>query len=192
MIRPTARRLAAGLETPRFALRNLGVLDAYRLTRRHWLPDPEIMASVGPRHPPRSPFRWFFSMERPNGRTKFTHAIHLRDGQALIGLNTTRLVPPSTATMTIAIHDRAWWGASVVPEVRRALIDALFDAGEVDRIAAHVLSRNLPSVFNYRLLGFAHVGTLHRATRNSATGEVEDVLIFELLRENWRAGEEAR
>lgn len=58
------------------------------------------------------------------------------------------------------------------------------------RIAGQVLSRNIPAVFNYRALGFAHVGTLHRATQNAVTGAIDDVLIFELLKENWTGGAE--
>lgn len=181
--------MVSGLETERFALRSLGIGESYRLTVRHWLPDPVIMSGVAPRVPVRNAVKWFFTMERPNGRTKFTHAIELCNSGQLIGLNQTRLLPPSSAAMTIALHDRLWWGKGVVPEVRTAIIDALFSAGDVDRIGGQVLARNHPAVFNYKSLGFSHVGTLHRAAQNAATGGPEDVLLFELLRENWRPGQ---
>jgi len=185
MTSPTAQAMLRPIETDRFILRPLGLWEAYRLTCRHWLKDPEIMNGTAPNKTGLTPLRWFFAMERPNKRTKFTHAIEDRATGKIIGLNQTRCSTGFSANMSIAIHDREYWGNGVVLETRRALINALFQAGQIDRIEGNVDARNHPSVFNYRALGFTHVGTLHRVTQNRETGERSDFLLMELLREDW-------
>ena len=84
-----------------------------------------------------------------------------------------------------AVITLTWWGKGVVEEVRTRVIDHFFEHGPVDRFAAAVNARNLPSVFNYRKLGYRHVGTLHRVNADPVTGEVFDMVLFELFREDW-------
>ena len=48
-----------------------------------------------------------------------------------------------------------------------------------------VQARNAASVFNYKKLGFKHVGTLHQAQCDPVSGELFDMLVFELLRADW-------
>ena len=55
----------------------------------------------------------------------------------------------------------------------------------IDRICCTVTARNTASVFNYKKLGFNHVGTLHQAQCDPVSGELFDTLIFELLRADW-------
>ena len=47
---------------------------------------------------------------------------------------------------------------------------------------------NAASIFNYRRLGFAHVGTEHRVRRDPVDGKVFDLLAFEIFREHWQQG----
>ena len=63
----------------------------------------------------------------------------------------------------------------------------MFEHSDVERLYAQVVARNFPSIFNYRKLGFAHVGTLHRCRIDKANGQVQDMLIFEMFREQWMA-----
>ncbi len=61
----------------------------------------------------------------------------------------------------------------------------------VDRFCGYVNARNFASIFNYRKLGFTHVGTLHRVTSDPVSGDVHDTLIFEMFRKEWEAREAA-
>lgn len=170
--------LLEDVRTARFVLEPLGRWTAWRIVVRHWLDDAELLQGLTPGAAPgSSALGAFFSMERPNRRTKFSHAVRLRADGRLIGMHQFRLVPHRTARPTIVIHDRTWWGQGVVPEIRAALLERAFTDPRVDRIEARVAARNVPSVFNYRRLGFAHVGTLHRALPDG-----QDILVFELLR----------
>ena len=65
------------------------------------------------------------------------------------------------------------------------MIDHAFENKVVDRLCCTVTARNAASVFNYKKLGFKHVGTLHQAQCDPVSGELFDTLIFELLRADW-------
>ena len=136
---------------------------------------------------PTKPWRWFRKRTWANGKTKFSHAIRVREDGKPIGMHVVFLYPYRSAQLMVVVSDRAWWGKKVVEEVRRALIDHLFEAGVVDRICCEVSPRNMPSVFNYQKLGFTHVGTQHNAKCDPTTGKTSDVLVFELLRDDWTA-----
>jgi RimJ/RimL family protein N-acetyltransferase len=173
------------LETERFILKPLGRFEAYRIGRRNWNHDPEIMRNLVHSAKPLDPWRWLRKMVWVNGRSKFSHAIVPRDGGEPIGIHGLTLQKYRSATLVVAVHDRNWWGKKVVAEVRQAVIDHAFEREVVDRLCSTVTARNTASVFNYRKLGFKHVGTLHRAQRDPVSGEVFDTLIFEMLRSDW-------
>ena len=44
---------------------------------------------------------------------------------------------------------------------------------------------NVTALLFYKKLGFKHVGTLHQAQRDPVSGELFDMLVFELLRADW-------
>jgi len=173
------------LETERFMLRPLGRLEAYRIGRGNWNHDPEIMRNLIHSSKPLDPWRWLRKMVWVNGRTKFSHAIVPKDGGEPIGIHGMTLQKHRSATLIVAVHDRAWWGEKVVAEVRKAVIDHAFENKVVDRFCCSVHARNAASVFNYKKLGFKHVGTLHRAQYDPVSGELFDMVIFELLRDDW-------
>ena len=88
--------------------------------------------------------------------------------------------------MTVVVHDRDWWGKNVVAEVRSDIIDYAFEKRRRRSILLHRhRTEHVASVFNYKKLGFTHVGTLHRAQCDPVSGEVFDTLIFELMRADW-------
>ena len=173
------------LETERFVLRPLGRAEAYRIGRGNWNHDPEIMRNLTNSSKPLDPWRWLRKMVWVNGRSKFTHAIVPKDGGGPIGIHGMTLQRHRSATMVVAVHDRNWWGKKVIAEIRRAFIDHAFANDVVDRFCCTVAARNTASVFNYKKLGFRHVGTLHQAQYDPVTGELIDTLIFELLRADW-------
>jgi RimJ/RimL family protein N-acetyltransferase len=173
------------IETERFILRPLGRLEAFRIGRGNWNHDPEIMRNLIHSAKPLDPWRWLKKMVWVNGKSKFSHAIIPRDVGKPIGIHGMTLQKHRSATMVVAVHDREWWGKKAVAEVRKAVIDHAFENGVVDRFCCTVNARNAASVFNYKKLGFRHVGTLHQSQCDPVSGELFDMLIFELLRADW-------
>ena len=82
---------------------------------------------------------------------------------------------------------REWRGKGVMLEVRAKVINHFFANG-VERFYGNVEGRNAASIFNYNRLGFKHVGTMHRHKQDPVTGEVIDLVSFELFREDWDDG----
>jgi RimJ/RimL family protein N-acetyltransferase len=179
------------IEFERVHLIPLNVWQAFRLTYP-WTRDTEFITSYSGSGAPRSARKWYREMSRPNNRTRFVHAIVPRGETLPIGIHSMYLHGYRSCRLGIGIQDRNWWGKGVVQEVRTRLIDYVFDNSDVERLDAHVVARNLPSVFNYQRLGFAHVGTLHRVKQDAATGQVHDMLIFEMLRDDWMRRKEER
>ena len=192
--RKAERRAVKGLldpfSTERFRIEALGRWRTFQQSYA-WTKDPELIRSYSGSGAPRTRWQWYKEMLRPNERTKFVHAIRPLQCDAPIGLHLIEFRPYRTAYFGVVIHDRAWWGKGAVEEVRRGLIDRVLEHAPVDRFCAHVHARNFASVFNYRKLGFRHVGTLHRAKADPESGEIHDTLIFELFREEWLARKEA-
>lgn len=173
------------LETERFLLRPLGRFEAFRIGHGNWNHDPEIMRNLVHSPKPIGPWRWLRKMVWVNGRSKFSHAIVPKPGGAPIGIHGMTLQKHRSATLIVAVHDRQWWGRKAVAEVRRAIVDHAFENDVLDRFCCTVQARNTASVFNYKKLGFKHVGTLHNAQCDPVSGELYDTLIFELLRADW-------
>lgn len=185
---PPNRTLACNLETERFHLRSLGTLEALRLTNS-WRHDPEILHNFFRSSKPHSLFKWIRRGPIPNNTRRFTYAIVPRDGGQPIGAHAIKLFAYRSAGLTVALHDRDWWGKGVVLEVRARLMNHFFRHADIDRFVGSVNARNAASVFNYRRLGFDHVGTWHRHYRDPVTGEVIDILNFEMFRDKWEAGQ---
>ena len=176
--------LAQALETERFILQPLTRWQAFRLTYP-WTRDAELIRTLTHSGAPRTRWKWFREMDRPNNRKKFSYAIIPHGTNEPIGMHTVVLSGYKSARMAVAIHDREWWGKDVVLEVRAKLINHFFDKGGLERFFGSVLARNIPSVFNYRKLGFKHVGTLRRMQQDPVSGEVFDLCMFELFRDEW-------
>jgi RimJ/RimL family protein N-acetyltransferase len=173
------------LETERFVLRPLGRVEAFRIGRTNWNHDPEIMRNLIHSAKPINPWRWLRKMVWVNGKSKFSHAIVPKEGGDPIGIHGMTLQKYRSAALVIAVHDRSFWGKKVVAEVRKAVIDHAFEHEVVDRLCCTVTARNVASVFNYKKLGFKHVGTLHQANYDPVSCQLFDTLIFELLKADW-------
>jgi RimJ/RimL family protein N-acetyltransferase len=121
----------------------------------------------------------------PNNIGRFTFSIVPKGQETPIGAHVVKLFNYRSASMTVALHDREWRGKGVVLEVRPRLMNHFFRNGEVDRFIASINGRNMASIFNYRRLGFSHVGTLHRQYSDPVTGEIIDIVNFEIFRPEW-------
>lgn len=176
--------LVIPLETDRFILRPMRLLETLRVTAG-WRRDPEIVTGLYHSSRPRSLFEWLDNGPMPNNVDRFTYAVVDKASGRVIGFHAVRYCNYRTAKLTVALRDRSFWGKNVVAEIRPRLINHFFRHAPVDRFIGHLNGRNAASLFNYRRLGFDHVGTFHRHVRNPVTGEVYDLMMFELLREKW-------
>ncbi len=182
------RKLAQNLGTQRFLLKSIGPLEALRVTDK-WRTDPEFLLSTTRSSKPPSILRWIRSGPIPNNSYRFTWSIIPKGTDIPIGVHVVRLGGGhQAASMTIVIHDREWWGKGVVVEVRAKILNHVFANSSIDRIIGSVNGRNIPSIFNYKRLGFDTVGTLRRQNCDPVTGELIDVVMFELLKEKWETG----
>src|SRR4029079_15799302 len=100
-----------------------------------------------------------------------------------IGAEIVNLAGYRSAIFSVALHDKQWRGKGVLLETRAKLINHFVREGGIERFYGIVESRNLASIYNYRRLGFDHVGTWHRHKQDPVSGQVYDMVHFELLRE---------
>ena len=180
-------KLDRRLETERFVLQPLGVVAAWRLTSP-WRRDPEILSGLFQDGTRKGRLAWILSGAIPLDDGRYAYAIVPRAGGAPIGAHIVKTIGYRSAINTVALHDRAWWGKGVVVEVRARLMNHFFAEGGVERFYGVVGARNAASIFNYRRLGFDHVGTWHRAQEDKSNGEVVGVLHFEIFRHKWALG----
>ena len=85
---------------------------------------------------------------------------------------------------------RAHWGQGLMHEALVALIDCAFGAMGLRRLEAEVDTRNAASARVLRRLGFVREGLLRQ--RWVAKGEVKDVEMYGLLRDEWHAAARRR
>lgn len=187
VLKPPNRVLAAQLETERFVLRPATV--------RELLPDPHgwrtnrnIYRNIYFQSRPMSFLRWLKRGPFPDGDKRFTFAIVPKGTTTPIGYHVIKLNGWHTASNTVGIHDEAWLGRNVAVEVRAKLMNHFFRHADIGRFSCRIEAGNHPSLFTYRKLGYAHVGTSHRERANPDTGEPIDFLTFEMLKEDWMRG----
>lgn len=175
------------LETERFILKPMGMLEALRVTNG-WRRDADILTGLMQSPKPLSLPTWLLRGPLPRTRNRFAFAIVPKGQEVAIGAHMVRLQGYRSAFGTVAVHDRSWWGKNVVVEVRARLLNHFFAHGGIDRFYGVVDSRNVSSIFSYRRLGFDHVGTWHRQKQNPVTGDIIDFVNFEMFRDQWMRG----
>lgn len=185
-LKPPNRTLAAELETERFRLHPMGLFETLRVTDQ-WRNDPDILRGLLMSAAPSSRFAWLKKGPMPDNVERFSFAIVPKGDSQPIGVHTIRLREYRSARNLIGLHDRGWWGKGVVTEVRAKLMNHFFRHG-VERFCGTVDARNTASIFNYRRLGYDHVGTQHHEHYDPVTGEIIDLVLFEMFRDKWAAG----
>ncbi len=94
-----------------------------------------------------------------------------------------------TAQTRVVIGDHEYWGKHVVREARTAIIDFVFRTTNFIKVWGSTSSRNVPSIYNYKALGFECEGILKQHLQ-AADGKRMDVLMFGLSRDAWQARKE--
>jgi RimJ/RimL family protein N-acetyltransferase len=174
------------LDTEHYILRSMQHTDLCE-DYLAWTRDEEIMTGVNS-----APSRLTIEdlhkyIDRFNNKTSYHFGIFLKGGGRLIGFYSCYWERRhNLASTNVVIGDRAYWGKGAVIETREAIIDFMFGRLKVAKIWGNPMTRNVPSVFNYRAQGFRCEAILKRH-RVSPTGERVDQFMFGLLPEDWAA-----
>ena len=173
------------VKTERFDLVNCNRAEALKVTLP-WASNPEILHNLMYDQAQYSRLKWATKLGKPDGRHLFYHAIVAREIKGTIGAHQIRLDRSGTASMSIALTAKTWWGKGVFEEVREALMDHFSQSPLVERFFGRVISGNTSSIYNYKKLGFRMIGYDLRAWRDPSTDELLDSMHFEFLAEDWR------
>lgn len=172
--------LNRSLETERF---NLLICDkklAFRLSL-FWKDDPDILLNMMYPVKKYSQVRWYKAFPMPDPNKIFYHAIIDKESKKAIGLHKCNIDRNGTVSISIVIHDKDWWGKDVYFETRSKIIDHFSKSERVVRFSGRCLSRNFPSIFNYKKLGFRFIGNDNRTILDNRTNEHIGTCHFELL-----------
>jgi len=186
-LKPPNRVLMRQLETERFILRPAGRLELVR-DPGDWRHNRHIYRHLYFEQQPMSFVRWLKLGPFPDGQRQFTFAIIPKGASTPVGYHMIRLTGWQSATNAVGVHDEAWLGKNVAVESRASLMNHFFRHADVQRFSARIAADNPASLFTYRRLGFAHVGTVHRERPSPDTGEPIDFVLFEMLKEHWMRG----
>lgn len=172
------------IKTPRFNLDSMTRLEAAWHTYG-WSSDREVTVPLG--YPSRdwTLHAWYKQHRKYNNRNKFCLAIRPKNSSQVIGFEAFELSAGGTALLTVAIGNRSWWGKGVVLETRTAILEFLFNETHCRRAWGTPSVRNLPSIFNYKALGFKSEGILRQHGYQPESGAPVDYVIFGLLRDEW-------
>lgn len=173
------------LETENYLLRSLGADDASD-TYVSWWNDAEIQR--GYNEPARGwdRARAIKHITNFNNKDRFHLGIFARDSGNIIGffamfVNYQHKVVKSN----ICIGDKSLWGKNVGVEVRATMLDFMFGPLGMKKVCGEVLGRNLPSFYNYKVLGFRLEGVLKSQIRHLDGGRA-DVYYFGLSKQEWQ------
>ena len=186
MFLPDAAALPT-LHTPRLALRPLGTADVPALFAifgdpvvcRYWsrraLADEAgaaaLLAEVAEHFARRTLFQW---------------GVARRDDDLVVGTCTLAALSAEHRRAEVGYAlARAHQGRGYAVEALPVLLDLAFDALGLHRVEADVDPRNAPSIRVLERLGFRREG--HQRERYHMHGEVQDALLYGLLRPEWAA-----
>lgn len=185
-LEPPNRELMTELETERFILRPVGPLEILR-DPGDWRRTEWIYRDLYLQGRPMGLLRWMQLGPFPDQFRRFTSAIIPRGEDRAVGYHMVTLRGRAAASCTAGIHAAGWRGKDVTVEARARIIDHYFRHG-IDRFIGKVEATNFASIFTYRKLGYAHIGTTHGERRRPDTGAPVDDLVFEMRKEDWMRG----
>src|SRR5690606_13162088 len=150
-----------------------------------WRRTPRIYRDLYLEKGPMSFSTWLKRGPIPDQVRRFTWAIVPRGTGRPVGYHMVRLSGPQNARNSVGIHDEAWLGKDVAVEARAKIMNHFFRHG-IRRFSGRVASTNTASIFTYRKLGYAHVGTLHAEKIHPVTRAPVDFVLFEAMKDDWK------
>jgi len=172
------------MQTERFIVRSLGPKDAGPVYTSWWN-DAEIQKGFNFKPRGWDQERAAKHIAQFDNHKKFHLGIFDKQSKKLIGFfaifpNYTNKV----AMTNICLGDRAWWGKNVTYEVRKALLPFIYNMLGMLKVEGVVHGRNLPSIYNYKAMGFTPEAVVHSHLVSPFGGRV-DAYHFGLLKEEW-------
>jgi len=176
--------LSRAIETERLLLKPIGKIRAlrYELAINN---DTELRAQLTHRIKRKTWLQCYRKGQMPNGRSRFTHEIVVKENGRAVGIHKIQLMHYRSAVLAVVILDRNWWGKAVPLEARKAILSYFARHAGVERFTGYVEARNFASILNYQKLGFKHSGTMHRANFDETGDRLVDYLYFELLKDDF-------
>lgn len=173
------------IRTDRFDLVNCNWAEAFKVTD-NWRRNVDIMKNMMVTRKSFSTWQWV-KYSRVDYKKRFIHAIVDREAKTTVGAHRLQIDRNGSAYLAIVIHAERWHGKGAFEEARAGILDRFSGYDEIVRFSGTVLARNLPSIYNYQKLGFRLIGTAHKSYLNPFSGANDDVIMFEMLTEHWRA-----
>ncbi|PXW71025.1 RimJ/RimL family protein N-acetyltransferase [Loktanella sp. PT4BL] len=171
--------------TDRFNLVNCTRQQAIKSTAP-WRTDSEILHNLMMPKAAYTDFQWVKVIGRPDGHSRFFHAIVAKEIKGTIGTHRVTIDRSGNASLALVIHARSWWGKDVFEEVRTGIMDHFSASDRVVRFQGRVLSRNFSSIYNYNKMGFRMIGYDRKAWLSPVTDEHCDTIYYEMLAEDWQ------
>ena len=85
---------------------------------------------------------------------------------------------------------KKYWRQGFITEAKIAINDWAFDKIKLQRLESRAFVSNVASNEMSNKYGYRFVGTLKRAQKSKSTGEVHDVNIYEIIKEDWNKNKE--
>jgi len=79
-----------------------------------------------------------------------------------------------------------YWRQGFMSEAATVMIDFAFKRLKLRRIEAHIYPENKASQGLAESLGFKYEGTRRKAAKTLSTGKIHDVMVYGMLKEDWR------
>jgi RimJ/RimL family protein N-acetyltransferase len=155
---------------------------------RRWYGDPEIARLARYQDAPMTPgdIDRFFQ-QRLSGTGTFAMAIHLRDGDRLIGSCALSQLDGDngSALFHITIGEKDCWGRGYGTEATRLMLGHAFGTLGLHRVALAVFAFNERAIRSYRKVGFVEEGRSREAIWRD--GAFWDEIQMSVLEREWRA-----
>lgn len=154
-----------------------------------WFADAETTTWLGIRAPFSRAMedQWFDKMLADQGKTSYHFVIcRLADGEPIGTAGLFELDHENgSAGFGISVGEKGEWNKGYGTDALNAICDFGFGELRLERIWLEVFDPNARARRSYHKAGFAHEGTLRRA--HFSQGELWDVHVMALLREEWQA-----
>jgi len=173
-------------QTERFIIRSLTPKDAGPVYTSWWN-DPEIQKGFNFKPRGWNQQQAAQHIAKFDNNKKFHLGIFDKQTRKIIGFFAIFPNYVSKVALTnICLGDKSWWGKGVTTEVRAHVLPFIFNVLGMEKVQGEVHGRNLPSIYNYKAMGFTPEAVVREhLISNVGEGRI-DAYHFGLLKEEWQ------